>query len=61
MTTLGLGRFNAKIEKAADGMIINGHKVRVTKQPDTTKVMWGEGDADYVLECSGQVLTKEKA
>ena len=48
-----LGRFNAKIEKASDGIIINGQKVYVTRQPDTSKVQWGDGGAEYILECSG--------
>jgi glyceraldehyde 3-phosphate dehydrogenase len=51
------GGFKATIEKWEKGLVINGHKIKVFKEKDPAAIHWGDFGADYVMECSGQVLT----
>ena len=51
------GIFKGTIEKTNGGLIINGKKVLVTKEKDPANIPWGNLGADYIMECSGQVLS----
>jgi len=53
------GIFKGKIEKTSGGLLIDGKKVFVTKEKDPTFITWGDFGAEYIMECSGQVLTHE--
>lgn len=57
-----LAGFKAMIEKDPNrlGLIINGERIAVTKEKDPAAINWGDDGADYIMECSGQVLTQEK-
>lgn len=55
-----LGTFEGKIEKTDGGLLINGHKVMVFDERDPSMIPWGKAGADYIAECSGIYLDKEK-
>ncbi|MDR1684759.1 MAG: type I glyceraldehyde-3-phosphate dehydrogenase, partial [Elusimicrobiota bacterium] len=57
------GKFDGTIEadKASSTLIVNGKKIRVTAEKDPANLKWNEVGADYVAECTGLFLTKEKA
>ncbi len=55
------GRFNGTVEVEEDGLVINGHKVKVFSESDPANLPWGELGIDVVLECTGAFTDKEKA
>ncbi len=54
-------RFDAEVEEAEDGIIVDGKKFTVYKEPDPNNLPWGELDVDVVLECTGFFTSKDKA
>jgi len=42
-------------------MSVNGHKVMVFQDKEAKNFNWGDAGAEYIAECSGAYLTKEKA
>jgi glyceraldehyde 3-phosphate dehydrogenase len=54
------GRFKGDIKKLADGIEVNGHKIKVYAETDPKNIKWGEAGADYICESTGVFLTKEK-
>ena len=40
---------------------MNGHKVKVFNDKDAKNFNWGDSGAEYIADCSGAYLTKEKA
>ena len=55
------GRFNGSVEVEEDGLVINGHKVKVFSESDPANLPWGDLGIDVVLECTGAFTDKEKA
>ncbi|NVO03831.1 MAG: type I glyceraldehyde-3-phosphate dehydrogenase [Bacteroidetes bacterium] len=55
------GKFNGTIEVKDGHLVVNGHNVRVSAEKDPNNLKWNEIDAEYVVECTGLFLTKEKA
>ena len=58
------GRFNGTVDYE-DGenpaLIVNGKRVALLNNRDAKLLPWGELGVEYVLECTGAFLTKEKA
>lgn len=55
------GRFPGTIEQCDDGILVNGNKVKVFHETDTSKIGWGSVGSDYVVESTGVFLSTEKA
>jgi glyceraldehyde 3-phosphate dehydrogenase len=55
------GRFNGDVEVKDGNLVVNGQTIRITAETDPANLKWGEIGADYVAECTGIFLTKEKA
>ena len=54
-------RFDAVVEEAEDGIIVDGRKFPVYAEADASTLPWGELDIDVVLECTGFYTSKEKS
>ena len=54
-------RFDAEVEEAEDGIIVDGKKFPVYAEADASKLPWGELDIDVVLECTGFYTSKAKS
>ena len=54
-------RFDAEVEEAEDGIIVDGKKYPVYAEADASKLPWKELDIDVVLECTGFYTSKEKS
>lgn len=44
-----------------DSLIVDGKKIKIHKEPDPSKLPWGEHDVDIVLECTGFFCSKAKS
>lgn len=57
------GRFEGEVDcdKENNLLIVNGKKIRCTAETDAANCKWDELGAEYVLECTGFYLTKEKS
>lgn len=58
------GRFNGTVdfeEGENPALIVNGKRVALLNNRDAKLLPWGELGVEYVLECTGAFLTKEKA
>ena len=49
------------VEAGEDYITVNGKKITIYKEPDASKLPWGELDVDVVLECTGFFASKDKA
>lgn len=47
------GRFDANIETAADGLIVDGKKVKIVAEPNPAQIPWKTLDIDIVIESTG--------
>ena len=54
------GRFNGDVSVENGMLVVNGKKIRVTSEKNPADLNWGEVGAEYVVECTGLFLTKEK-
>lgn len=62
LTLTNLGTFDADIKQTGDDEIsVNGQKVKVFNDKDAKNFNWGDVGAEYIADCSGAYLTKEKA
>jgi glyceraldehyde 3-phosphate dehydrogenase len=52
------GRFEGKVEFAADGLIVDGEKVRAFKETDPAAIPWKDVGADIVIESTGLFTIK---
>jgi len=52
---------NFDIEVTDDGLVVDGKHVTMLSDRDPANLPWGELGVEYVLECTGAFLTKEKA
>ncbi|WP_428897743.1 glyceraldehyde 3-phosphate dehydrogenase [Parelusimicrobium proximum] len=57
------GKFNGTIEVDAEKnlLIVNGKKIRVTAEKDPANLKWSDVGVEYVAECTGLFLSKDKA
>jgi len=56
------GRWNGKVEaKGTDKIVIDGKVIKITAEPDPTKLPWKKLGVDIVLECSGRFTKPEDA
>lgn len=57
------GKFDGEIDfnKEKSLLIVNGKEIRCTQETDASNCKWDEVGAEYVLECTGFYLTKEKS
>ena len=49
------------VEAGEDFITVNGKKITIYKEPDASKLPWGELDVDVVLECTGFYTSKAQA
>jgi glyceraldehyde 3-phosphate dehydrogenase len=57
-----LGTFDADIKQTGDNeMSVNGHRVQVFNDKEAKNFNWGDAGAEYIADCSGAYLTKDKA
>ena len=54
------GRFDGDISVEEGVLVVNGKKIRITSEPNPADLKWGEVGAEYVGECTGLFLTKQK-
>ena len=55
------GKFSGTVDATENTIIVNGKAVPVYAERDPANLPWKELEAEYVLECTGLFLTKEKA
>lgn len=55
------GVFKGEIKKDADGLVVNGKKVRFYTERDPAAIPWGKSGADYIVESTGVFTTTDKA
>jgi len=55
------GRFDGTVEVEGNNLVVNGRKVRVTKERDPEDINWGAVDVDFVVESTGFFTDKDKA
>ena len=55
------GKFNGEIFVEGNQLIVNGKKIRVTSEPEPSKLKWGDIGADYVIESTGLFTSSDKA
>lgn len=53
--------FYGEISVVDNHLLVNGSKIRVTSERDTSNLKWSEVGADYVIESTGVFLTQELA
>ncbi len=55
------GRYPGKVEAAADGIVIDGKKVKVISERDPAKIPWRDYGVDIVIESTGLFTDASKA
>ena len=55
------GKFSGEVSGGDGEICINGKSIPVFCEREPKNIPWGKVSADYVLECTGLFLTKEKA
>ena len=55
------GQFDGTVEVKDGKLVVNGQSIRITAEKDPANLKWNEVGADFVLECTGFFLDKEKA
>ena len=50
-----------EVEAKEDSIVVDGTEIKIYKEPDASKLPWGELDVDVVLECTGFYTKKDKA
>jgi glyceraldehyde 3-phosphate dehydrogenase len=53
------GRFDGTIEVGSDALLVDGKEVKVFKESDPSKIMWGELGIDIVVESTGIFTIKK--
>jgi glyceraldehyde 3-phosphate dehydrogenase len=54
-------RFDAAVEAAEDGIVVDGKYIKIYAEADAKKLPWGDLDVDIVLECTGFYTSKAKS
>lgn len=55
------GQFKGTVEVDAQGLIVNGKKIRFFAEKDPAAIPWAETGASYIVESTGVFTTTEKA
>jgi len=55
------GHFPGTVESAADGLIVNGNKIRFSAERNPADLPWGELGVDVVIDCTGFFTDGNKA
>jgi len=55
------GNFKGEVSCDSEHLIVNGQKIKLLNSRDASVLGWGDLGADYVLECTGKFLTRDKA
>ncbi len=55
------GRFQGSVEAAADGIIVNGQKIRIYAEREPAKLPWGQLGVQVVLESTGRFVDEAGA
>ena len=55
------GAFPGRVEHADGGLVIDGHEIRVLREPDLGDLPWGDLGVDVVLESTGRCKTADQA
>jgi glyceraldehyde 3-phosphate dehydrogenase len=50
------GKFNGTVSHDADGLVVNGSKIRVYAEKDPANLPWGANNIDVVLESTGRFV-----
>jgi glyceraldehyde 3-phosphate dehydrogenase len=53
------GRFKGEVSVEGNTLVVNGRKIRLTRERDPAALKWNEVGADIVIESTGLFLTKE--
>ncbi|MBR0138093.1 MAG: aldehyde dehydrogenase, partial [Erysipelotrichaceae bacterium] len=53
--------YDHDVKATENSIIVDGHEIRIYKEPDAANLPWGELDVDVVLECTGFYTSKAKA
>lgn len=54
------GRFQGEVSHEDGALIVNGRRIAVFAEKEVGGIPWGDAGAEYICECTGQHLTKEK-
>jgi len=60
-TTQGKYALADTVSAGDDSITVDGKKITIYKEPDASKLPWGELKVDVVLECTGFYTSKDKA
>ena len=55
------GKYEKEVKTEDEYIVVDGHKVKVFKEKDPSKIPWGEVGADIVVEATGLFRTRDKA
>ncbi len=55
------GKYHGEVKSYEDGIMIEGHQIKVISEKDPSKLPWKELGVDVVIECTGRFRTKETA
>ncbi len=55
------GKFPGEVQVEGDHLIVNGDRIRVLAERDSSHLPWGEMGVDVVFECTGIFASKDKA
>ncbi|KAI1780520.1 glyceraldehyde-3-phosphate dehydrogenase [Hypoxylon cercidicola] len=55
------GIFKGTVTHEADGLVVNGKKVKFYQERDPANIPWSETGAEYIVESTGVFTTTEKA
>ena len=58
---MDIGRFDGEVKAVEGGIFVNGQTIKVSKEKDASQIKWGASGTEYVADCTGVYLTKEKA
>ncbi len=54
------GKFPGTVEAKDGALVVNGHKITVFAEKEVKDIPWSTVGAEYICECTGLHLTKEK-
>ena len=58
---INIGRFDGTVKEVAGGIEVNGQVIKIFKEKDASQLKWGAAGSEYIADCTGAYLTKEKA
>ena len=55
------GQFAGEVSHDENHIFVNGKRIRVVTEKDPADILWADWGAEYVCECTGIFVSKEKA